>query len=256
MPQIGEMNTSKSGRPMVYTPAGWAYADGKAQKPATAADMAYDRKLGTAAADETIAVRERAAQAPSQVVEAAQLLQELPRRRTGPGSEIGMTLGAMGVPLSGGKENAAYQRRLNAFASKNVLADAATIKPISNSDITFLQTLQAGANQGPEANRQFLIASQWANQVAVANQAARDRWSQRFGSPNARDPQGRDFATFWMAEYPKRFPKPNFGKIAQGKGYDFRQQRQGGQGQPVNSPAKPVSSGQNNGAIVLGVRPD
>jgi len=169
------------------------------------------------------------------VVEAAQLLQELPRRRTGPGSEIGMTLGAMGVPLSGGKENAAYQRRINAFASKNVLADAATIKPISNSDITFLQTLQAGANQGPEANRQFLIASQWANQVAVANQAARDRWSQRFGSPNARDSQGRDFATFWMAEYPKRFPKPNFGKIAQGKGYDFRQQRQGGQGEPAKA---------------------
>lgn len=238
MPQLGESSTSKSGRPMVYTAGGWAYADGQAKKGTSAADTAYERKLGTAAADETIAVRERAAQAPSQMVEAAQLLTELPNRRTGPGSDIGMTLGAMNIPMSGGQENAAFQRRLNAFASKNVLADAATIKPISNSDITFLQTLQAGANQSPETNRQFLIASQWANQVAVANQAARDRWSQRFGSPNARDPQGRDFATFWMSEYPKRFPKPNFGKVAQGKGYDFRQQRQ-----PAPRPIQPAKGG-------------
>ena len=246
MPQLGETGTSKSGRPMVYTPAGWAYADGQAKKSTSAADTAYERKLGTAAADETIAVRERASQAPSQMVEAAQLLQELPRRRTGPGSDIGMTLGSFGVIGSGGKENAAYQRRLNAFASKNVLADAATIKPISNSDITFLQTLQAGANQSPETNRQFLIASQWANQVAVANQAARDRWTQRFGSPNARDPKGRDFATFWMQEYPKLFPRPNFSTIPQGKGYDFRQQRQGSSPSQPSNVARPRNDAEFN----------
>lgn len=229
MPQLGESSTSKSGRPMVYTAGGWAYADGQAKKGTSAADTAYDRKLGTAAADETIAVRERAAKAPSQMAEAASLLAELPNRQTGPGAEIGMNV----MPFLGGADNAAFQRRLNAFASKNVLADAATIKPISNSDITFLQTLQAGASQSPKTNRQFLIASQWADTVAVANQAARDRWSQKFGSPNARDPQGRDFATFWMREYPKLFPRPNFNTVPQGKGYDFRQQRQGGQGQPA-----------------------
>lgn len=239
MPQLGETSTSKSGRPMVYTAAGWAYADGKAQKPASAADTAYDRKLGTAAAEETIAVRERAAKAPSQMAEAAMLLAELPNRRTGPGSEIGMTLGALNVPFSGGQKNAAFQRRLNAFASKGVLTDAAAIKPISQSDITFLQTLQAGANQSPEANRQFLIASQWADTVAVANQKARDRWTQQFGSPNARDKQGRDFATFWMTQYPKLFPRPNFSKVPQGKGYDFRQQRQG------SAPSQPARGGDD-----------
>ena len=238
MPQIGESSTSKSGRPMVYTAGGWAYADGQAKKGTSAADMAYDRKLGTAAADETIAVRERAANAPSQIANAKQLLAELPTRRTGPGSDIGMTLGALGVPGSGGQQNAAFQRRLNAFASKGVLADAATIKPISNSDIAFLQTLQAGANQSQEANRQFLIASDWADQLAVANQTARDRWSQKFGSPNARDPQGRDFATFWMREYPKLFPRPNFSTVPQGKGYDFRQQRQ-----PAPRSSQPAKGG-------------
>lgn len=233
MPQLGETSTSKSGRPMVYTAAGWAYADGQGKKGTSPADTAYERKLGTAAADETIAVRERAAKAPSQMAEAGMLLAELPNRRTGPGAEIGMNV----MPFLGGQENAAFQRRLNAFASKNVLADAATIKPISNSDITFLQTLQAGANQSPETNRQFLIASQWADTVAVANQAARDKWSAKYGSPNARDPQGRDFATFWMREYPKLFPRPNFGKVPQGKGYDFRQQRQAParQGQPAKT---------------------
>jgi hypothetical protein len=243
MPQLGESSTSKSGRPIVYTAGGWAYADGRANKGTSAGDTAYDRKLGTAAAEETIAVRERAANAPSQIANAKQLLAELPNRRTGPGAEIGMTLGALGVLGSGGQQNAAFQRRLNAFASKGVLADAATIKPISNSDIAFLQTLQAGANQSPEANRQFLIASDWADQLAVANQTARDRWTQQFGSPNARDRQGRDFATFWMREYPRLFPRPNFGKVPKGKGYDFRQQRQSGQGQPANLPAQTVQSG-------------
>ena len=240
-----------TGRRVVVRGGQIVYADAPVQKGQQGGNSAYQRKLDTAAADETIAVRERAFQAPSQVVEAAQLLTELPNRRTGPGSDIGMTLGAMNIPGSGGQKNAAFQRRLNAFASKNVLADAATIKPISNSDITFLQTLQAGANQSPETNRQFLIASQWANQVAVANQAARDRWSQRFGSPNARNPQGRDFATFWMREYPKLFPRPNFNTVPQGKGYDFRQQRSGSQ-----MPSQPANRGRNNGARVIGERPD
>jgi hypothetical protein len=29
-----------------------------------------------------------------------------------------------------------------------------------------------------------------------------------------------------MREYPKLFPRPNFNTVPQGKGYDFRQQRQ------------------------------
>ena len=226
-----------TGRRVVVRGGQVVYADAPVQKPQSSGNSAYQRKLDTAAADETIAVRERAAKAPSQMAEAGMLLAELPNRRTGPGAEIGMTLGALNVPFSGGQKNAAFQRRLNAFASKGVLTDAAAIKPISQSDITFLQTLQAGANQSPEANRQFLIASQWADTVAVANQKARDRWTQQFGSPNARDKQGRDFATFWMTQYPKLFPRPNFSKVPQGKGYDFRQQRQAParQGQPAKT---------------------
>jgi hypothetical protein len=228
-----------TGRRVVVRGGKIVYADAPVQKTQGGANSAYQRKLDTAAAEETIAVRERAANAPSQIANAKQLLAELPKRRTGPGAEIGMTLGALGVPGSGGQQNAAFQRRLNAFASKGVLADAATIKPISNSDIAFLQTLQAGANQSPEANRQFLIASDWADQLAVANQTARDRWAQRFGSPNARDRQGRDFATFWVREYPKLFPRPNFSKVPQGKGYDFRQQRQG------VTPSQPAKGGND-----------
>lgn len=239
MPQVGDTRPLKDGGTAVFDGTSWRRAMPSGGQGTSTADQAYQRKLGTAAADETIAVRERASKAPSQITEAAMLLSELPRRRTGPGSEVGMTLGALNVPFSGGQENAAFQRRLNAFASKNVLADAAAIKPISNSDIAFLQTLQAGANQSQEANRQFLIASQWADTIAIANQQARDRWTQKFGSPNARDPQGRDFATFWMTQYPKLFPRPNFNTIPQGKGYDFRQQRQRQQPQRQNQPARP-----------------
>lgn len=221
MPEVGDTRPLKNGGTAVFDGTSWrrAMPAGAGQN---AGDQAYQRKLGTAAADETIAVRARASNAPSQVVEAAQLLAELPKRRTGPGAGIGMTV----MPFLGDKENTKFQRRLDAFASEGVLADAAALKPISNSDISFLQTLQAGANQTPETNRQFLIGSQWANQLAVANQAARDRWTQRYGSPNARNERGQDFATFWMREYPKLFPRPNFSKIPQGKGYDFRQQRQ------------------------------
>lgn len=235
MPEVGDTRPLKNGGTAVFDGTSWrrAMPTGAGQ---SAGDQAYQRKLGTAAADETIAVRARAANAPSQVVEAAQLLTELPQRRTGPGASIGMAV----MPFLGDKENTKFQRRLDAFASEGVLADAAALKPISNSDISFLQTLQAGANQTPEANREFLIASQWANQLAIANQAARNQWTARYGSPNARDARGRDFSTFWMSEYPKRFPRPNFGKVPQGKGYDFRQQRQN---QPAKRPTQPVQGG-------------
>ena len=234
-----------TGRRVVVRGGQIVYADAPVQKSQANNNSAYHRRLDTAAAEETIAVRNRAANAPSQVVEAAQLLSELPRRRTGPGAAVGMTV----MPFLGDKENTKFQRRLDAFASEGVLADAAALKPISNSDISFLQTLQAGANQTPEANREFLIGSQWANQLAVANLAARDRWTQRYGSPNARNEKGHDFATFWMREYPKLFPRPNFGKVPQGKGYDFRQQRSGGQ-----MPSQPAKGGRNNtGARILSV---
>lgn len=231
-----------TGRRVVVRGGKIVYADAPVQKNQGSNNSAYQRKLDTAAADETIAVRERAAEAPAQIANAKQLLSELPRRRTGPGAAIGMTV----MPFLGGGENVAFQRRLDAFASKGVLSDAAAIKPISQSDITFLQTLQAGSNQSPEANRQFLIASDWANQLAVANQVARDAWSARYGSPNARDPRGRDFATFWLQEYPRRFPRPNFGAIPQGKGYDFRQQRQGSAPSQPNNVARPKNDAEFN----------
>ena len=233
MPQVGDTRPLKDGGTAVFDGTSWRRAMPSGGQGASAADQAYERKLGTAAAEETIALRQQAAMAPGQIASSKELLAELPRRRTGPGSEIGMTVGAFS-PFQQDRENVAFQRRLNAFASKGVLSDAATIKPISNSDIEFLKTLQAGANQSPEANRQFLIGSDWYNQVVVANQAARNRWTQRFGSPNATDPQGRDFATFWMTQYPKLFPRPNFNTIPQGKGYDFWQQRQRQQPQRQN----------------------
>lgn len=240
-----------TGRRVVVRGGQIVYADAPVQKNQGSNNSAYQRKLDTAAAEETIALRAAAAGAPSQISTAKELLAELPRRQTGPGASVGMIAGAFNVPGSGGRQNVAFQRRLNSFASKGVLADAAAIKPISNSDIAFLQTLQAGASQDPETNRQFIIASDWVNQLLVGNQAARDRWSARYGSPNARNEKGQDFATFWMREYPKLFPRPNFGRVPQGKGYDFRQQRSGGQ-----MPSQPANRGRNNGARVIGERPD
>jgi hypothetical protein len=233
-----------TGRRVVVRGGKIVYADAPVQKTQGGANSAYQRKLDTAAAEETMLVRARAANAPAQNIEAAQLLQELPRRRTGFGAEVGMNV----MPFFGDKENTKFQRRLDSFASSGVLADADKIKPISGPDIIFLKTLQAGANQTPEANREFLLASQWANQLAIGNQAARDRWAARYGSPNARDAKGQDFATFWMREYPKMFPRPNFSKVPHGKSYDFRQQRQG------VTPSQPATRGRNNtGARILSV---
>jgi len=226
-----------TGRRVVVRGGQVVYADAPVQKNQGSGNSAYQRKLDTAAADETIALRAASAGAPSQIAAAKELLAELPQRQTGPGASVGMIAGAFNLPGSGGQKNVAFQRRLNSFASKGVLSDAAAIKPISNSDIAFLQTLQAGASQDPETNRQFIIASDWVNQLLVGNQAARDRWSATYGSPNARDAKGRDFATFWMSEYPKLFPKPNFGKVPKGKGYDFRQQRQ------QSTPSQPAKGG-------------
>jgi hypothetical protein len=220
MAEIGQRATSKSGRPMVYTPSGWMYAGGQSSvggtgpqgAPAGSAQRGFNTAIGSRDAEDLQNLRAQASGAGSRFNEAESLLGQLKDTPTGLGSSIGQALST--TPMAGfmapRQDQAARARQIDALSQQAVLREAAKLKPVSNSDIAFLQSFQAGSNQGRETNRRFLIANQWYEQKVAAQRAAMERWVANYGNPSATDRNGRSFNDWWESHAAENYPRPTF----------------------------------------------
>jgi hypothetical protein len=222
MPTVGQQAISKSGRPMVYTPSGWMHAGGgtgnvnggtgQQGAPAGSAQRGFNSAIGKNDAEDLQSLRQQAAGAGARFNEAESLLGSLKDTPTGLGASIGQMLST--TPLAGfgapRQDQAARARQIDALSQTATLREAAKLKPVSNSDIAFLQSFQAGSNQGRETNRRFLIANQWYEQKIAAQRAAAERWVANYGNPSATDRSGRSFNDWWEAHAADNYPRPTF----------------------------------------------
>jgi hypothetical protein len=88
----------------------------------------------------------------------------------------------------------------NAF----VLGDAKALKPLSNSDIAWLEKNQINIGANPDANRKTLDAYEWSSNKRKAYAAAMNAWTQQLGSPSAKNARGETFEQFF-SDYSNRF---------------------------------------------------
>jgi hypothetical protein len=238
MPQVGDKKrNTKTGQVAVFDGQGWQLQGGAPQSN-SGAQKSFDRTLGTEAAKNVIAWNENSAGAIDTVRQGESLISRLPNTPSGPFAEFRAGAANMGIPLMS-KNQAANMAEMKAFSSDAVLSDAAKLKPLSNSDVAFLQTLQAGPDQNQETNRRFLIARQWAATKQAAKARAANQWSARLGSPLGRNKSGQDFESWFEGWSAQNIPRPDFGGAygPQARG-GYRPPRQPAKSPQTRGPAK------------------
>ena len=112
-----------------------------------------------------------------------------------------------------------FQKIGNAF----VLGDASKLKPLSNSDIAWLEKNQVNIGANPEANRKTIDGYEWAANKRKAYADTMTAWTQQLGSPSAKNARGETFEQFF-SDYSNRF-MPNAPTGRPGRPYngEYRQ---------------------------------
>jgi hypothetical protein len=219
MANVGDRRRNpQTGQIAVYDGRNWQLqggnvgGTGQQGAPVGSAQRGFNTGIGTRDAEDLQNLRAQAAGAGSRFSEAESLLGKLEDTPTGIGASIGQALST--TPLAGygapRQDQAARARQIDALSQTATLREAAKLKPVSNSDIAFLQSFQAGSNQGRETNRRFLIANQWYEQKVAAQRAAMERWVANYGNPSATDRNGRSFSDWWENHAAENYPRPTF----------------------------------------------
>ncbi len=257
MPREGQTGTDPTtGRAVVYRGGRVVFADNPTQAAGASAgagsvQRSFNSALGKIDAEAVSNLRQMAGGALGRISQAESALNNLPRTPTGIGAGIGAKLSTIPVlnRLPGVPTQAQVARAgdLDALSSGNVMRDAAAIKPISNSDIVFLQSFQAGSARGTEENRRRLIAQQWFDAKVLGQSRAMEQWIRAYGSPSAPNRSGLSFDAWWQDYGNRAYPRPVFdGRGSHGGFTGYRPPRRG-------QSAPQSSSRRSTGARIISV---
>jgi hypothetical protein len=199
-PQTGHTVVFRGGQWVSASPQGGGGGGSSAPM-----NSALARATAALDAKRTQEVNDYASGSLSRISEASGLLRELPNTPTGFG--VPQVVGLRGAGVMSPRQ-VTTARSLDKFAGTAAIADAANLKPLSNSDMQFLLSQQAGSGENRETNQRFLRARQWADAKALGYAASRDAWTAKLGSPSAKNPRGMSFDTYWALEGERRYPRP------------------------------------------------
>ncbi len=208
MAKVGDTKVNKlTGQRAVFDGQNWRAINSQPQT-AGGGNSAFNRGLDAAAAKDVMQSRQNASGAVSRLSEAEGIINRLDQ--TPQGFTVPTRLKMGGLLMSAeGKANA---RVLDRFAGTAAIGDAAALKPLSNSDMQFLMSQQAGAGENKQTNEAFLRARQWADFKALGKNAAQDVWIKKLGSPNAMNRNNQSFDTWWSGVENQFYPRPNMGE--------------------------------------------
>lgn len=127
--------------------------------------------------------------------------------QAGLGKALGGVLGGVGpVPTKKQTTNMLTLRRMG---GKSLLQDVQFMKgALSNSDREFLASLQYSIGQPAEYNRKVAEAQRWAGKKAASYAAAMNTWTDKLGSPEARNASGVSFPMWWAQYSREALPPP------------------------------------------------
>jgi len=127
--------------------------------------------------------------------------------QAGLGKALGGVLGGVGpIPTKAQTDNMLMLRRMG---GKSLLQDVQFMKgALSNSDREFLASLQYSIGQTPGYNRKVAEAQRWAGKKATAYGAAMRAWTDKLGSPDARNANGLSFPLWWAQWSREKLPPP------------------------------------------------
>lgn len=208
MPQVGETRTNSiTGERRVFDGQNWRILNnGGAAKPSK-----FNQTLDTLAAKDVAQGRENVAGAIGRIGDAESLINQLEAKKLNTGLIPSIQYNNMGsIGLSADQQTRLGQ--LNRFSGAQMMGNAAALKPLSNSDMSFLATQQAGVQYKPQTNVDALRSSQWGNAKALGKQAAMDAWINQLGSPNAMNKRGQSFNTWWSSVENNLYPPPSAGQ--------------------------------------------
>lgn len=80
--------------------------------------------------------------------------------------------------------------------------------PLSEKELAFIRTMQINPNASREENRRVIEAMKWAAKRQTAYGASLQEWTERLGSPSARNKQGQSFDGWWGKYSASALPAP------------------------------------------------
>jgi hypothetical protein len=210
--QEGRTGTTRDGRRVQVRNGRIVYIDAPTARGGQRAGASqFNKTLDTAAAKEVQQSRENASGSLSRISEAQGLINQLDSGGLQTGFMPNLQLGIMGGVGLNDKQVSGL-RNLDRYGGTAAIESAAALKPLSNSDMQFLMSQQAGARERPDTNRTFLRARQWGDAKMMGKSAAQDAWIAKLGNPNATNAQGQSFNTWWASVENQFYPKPADGQ--------------------------------------------
>lgn len=212
-PELGERRTTVDGINVIWDGSNWVEVRRRQGSSAMPGNEQFNRSMARQDAEAFANARVTAAGAIPRAAEGEALLRELPNTPTGFLAGTRMELagtpfaGKFGIPT---REQAARMRQIDTYGSQGVITNAQAIKPVSASDITFLQSMEAGSSQNQESNRRYIITRQWFDAKNAGAAQAMQAWTAQLGSPSATNAQGQDFYSWWELYSANAYPRPNF----------------------------------------------
>ena len=210
MPSVGESKTNRiTGQRAVFDGQQWrAIIGSQGGAAAGGGSPQFNRTLDQKAANDVRDSRQNASGALSRISEAEGLINNLDNTPQGFGIPTALKFGGVGMSAQG----RANTRNLERFAGTAAIQSAASLKPLSNSDMAFLMAQQAGSGENRATNETFLRARQWADTKLAAKNASQDAWIKKLGSPNAMNGRGQSFETWWGSVENQIAPRPQAGQ--------------------------------------------
>ena len=169
----------------------------------------YKNRAGTNLADQDIKINAQAQQAVKEGSEtigrAKEIAPLLEQTYTGPGAYFG-ALGS--IPKSGLQDltNLSTVKRLG---GKAIFGDLELLKgAISDKDVKFLREQQVDPGKTREENQRIVKLMEWTGVRSKAYEGALNAWSNRLGSPSAKNANGQSFIGWWADWSEKNIPRP------------------------------------------------
>jgi len=213
MPYEGQTGTAKDGTPVVFR-GGKIIPQSDFNNPYAAAThtQKYSDAIAAQRAKSDVAKMDAASEAVMTAgqtsANADQIQQILRRTATGPGAGIAAA-GSNWNPLSNHQYGTDIQA-LDRLGNAGVFGDLGKLKgPMSDRDVAFLRSQQVSPkNWGPE-NQNVVDLMRWSSRRATQYEAGLNAWTEKLGSPSARNAKGQSYEAWWGDWSAKHIPRPD-----------------------------------------------